>query len=68
VSPTINPSQPKNQRAHLVTAVPGPKSQELRRREDAHMAPGLQGYAVMWIVGTSATLLHLRKTPITNLL
>jgi 4-aminobutyrate aminotransferase-like enzyme len=47
VSSTINPTQPKNQRAQLVTAVPGPKSQELRRREDAHMAPGLQGYAVM---------------------
>ena len=44
---TVNPSQPKNQRAQLTTAVPGPKSQELRRREDAHMAPGLQGYAVM---------------------
>ena len=47
MSSPINPCQPKNQRAHLVTAVPGPKSQELRRREDAHMAPGLQGYAVM---------------------
>ena len=44
---TINPSQPKNQRAQLTTAVPGPKSQALRQREDAHMAPGLQGYAVM---------------------
>ena len=43
----INPSQPKNQRAQLTTAVPGPKSLELRQREDAHMAPGLQGYAVM---------------------
>jgi len=47
VNSTVNPSQPKNQRAQLTTAVPGPKSQELRRREDAHMAPGLQGYAVM---------------------
>ena len=44
---TVNPSQPKNQRAQLATAVPGPKSQKLRQREDAHMAPGLQGYAVM---------------------
>ncbi|HEX2657027.1 MAG TPA: aminotransferase class III-fold pyridoxal phosphate-dependent enzyme, partial [Polyangia bacterium] len=42
-----NPSQPKDQRAHLRTAVPGPKSRELRAREDAHVAPGLQGYAVM---------------------
>ncbi len=47
MSSTVNPSQPKNQRVQLATAVPGPKSQELRRREDAHMAPGLQGYAVM---------------------
>jgi 4-aminobutyrate aminotransferase/(S)-3-amino-2-methylpropionate transaminase len=47
VSAIVNPSQPKNQRADLRGPVPGPKSQELRRREDAHMAPGLQGYAVM---------------------
>jgi 4-aminobutyrate aminotransferase-like enzyme len=47
VNSTVNPSQPKNQHAQLKTAVPGPKSQELRQREDAHMAPGLQGYAVM---------------------
>jgi 4-aminobutyrate aminotransferase / (S)-3-amino-2-methylpropionate transaminase / 5-aminovalerate transaminase len=31
----------------LRTSVPGPISRELRAREDAHMAPGLQGYAVM---------------------
>ena len=31
----------------LSTAVPGPRSRALRAREDAHMAPGLQGYAVM---------------------
>ena len=42
-----NPSQPKDQRPLLRTAIPGPKSQSLRAREDAHMAPGLQGYAVM---------------------
>jgi len=41
------PSHPKNQRVHLRTVVPGPKSRELRAREDAHIAPGLQGYAVM---------------------
>ncbi|HEX4406638.1 MAG TPA: aminotransferase class III-fold pyridoxal phosphate-dependent enzyme, partial [Polyangia bacterium] len=39
-------SQPKNQKADLKTAVPGPASRALRAREDAHMAPGLQGYAV----------------------
>ena len=41
-----NPSQPKDQKIHLQTAVPGPKSKELRAREDAFIAPGLQGYAV----------------------
>jgi 4-aminobutyrate aminotransferase/(S)-3-amino-2-methylpropionate transaminase len=41
------PTHPKNQRVHLRTAVPGPKSRELRAREDAHIAPGLQGYATM---------------------
>jgi 4-aminobutyrate aminotransferase/(S)-3-amino-2-methylpropionate transaminase len=41
------PSHPANQKVHLRTVVPGPKSCELRRREDAHIAPGLQGYAVM---------------------
>jgi 4-aminobutyrate aminotransferase/(S)-3-amino-2-methylpropionate transaminase len=41
------PSHPLNQKVKLKTVVPGPKSRELRRREDAHIAPGLQGYAVM---------------------
>ncbi len=40
-------SHPKNQRVHLKTMVPGPRSTELREREDAHIAPGLQGYALM---------------------
>jgi len=31
----------------LKSPVPGPRSRELRSREDAHVAPGLQGYAVM---------------------
>jgi 4-aminobutyrate aminotransferase-like enzyme len=39
--------QPKNQRAALRTAVPGPESAALRAREEAHAAPGLQNYAVM---------------------
>jgi len=43
----MNESQPKNQKAALKTAVPGPESRALRAREDAHAAPGLQGYAVM---------------------
>jgi len=41
------PSHPPNQKAHVATVVPGPKSRELRRREEAHIAPGLQGYAVL---------------------
>ncbi len=43
----MNHSQPKNQKAVLKTAVPGPESRALRAREDVHAAPGLQGYAVM---------------------
>ncbi len=38
---------PVDQKIHLKTIVPGPKSVALRQREDAHIAPGLQGYAVM---------------------
>jgi 4-aminobutyrate aminotransferase / (S)-3-amino-2-methylpropionate transaminase / 5-aminovalerate transaminase len=47
MSAAINPSQPKDQRACVRGPVPGPKSQALRRREEAHLAPGLQGYAVL---------------------
>jgi 4-aminobutyrate aminotransferase / (S)-3-amino-2-methylpropionate transaminase / 5-aminovalerate transaminase len=43
----MNPTQPKNQQAKIHTEVPGPKSKALRAREDAHIAPGLQGYALM---------------------
>ncbi|HVZ74441.1 MAG TPA: aspartate aminotransferase family protein [Polyangia bacterium] len=42
----MNESQPKDQRATLKTEIPGPQSRALRAREDAHMAPGLQSYAV----------------------
>jgi 4-aminobutyrate aminotransferase-like enzyme len=41
------PSHPRDQKVHLKTVVPGPNSRALREREDAHIAPGLQGYAVM---------------------
>ena len=41
------PSHPLNQKARLVTQIPGPKSQAIRAREDAHLAPGLQGFALM---------------------
>jgi 4-aminobutyrate aminotransferase-like enzyme len=43
----VTTSHPKDQKVHLKTVVPGPKSTALRKREDAHIAPGLQGYAVM---------------------
>ena len=39
--------QPANQNRHLATAIPGPKSRALRAREDAYLAPGAQGYALM---------------------
>jgi 4-aminobutyrate aminotransferase / (S)-3-amino-2-methylpropionate transaminase / 5-aminovalerate transaminase len=39
--------QPANQNRHLVTAIPGPQSRALRAREDAHLAPGAQGYALL---------------------
>lgn len=39
--------QPTKQDREIRTAIPGPKSQALRAREDAHLAPGVQGYAVM---------------------
>lgn len=41
------PSHPRDQKVHLKTVVPGPTSRSLRAREDAHIAPGLQGYALM---------------------
>jgi len=42
----LNPSQPKDQRAVLKTVIPGPRSNALRAREEAHLAPGVQGYAI----------------------
>ncbi len=42
----INASQPKNQKAQIKTAIPGPKSRELRAREEKNLAPGLQGFAL----------------------
>ena len=43
----MNPSQPKDQRPSVRTPPPGPKSMALRAREDAALAPGLQGFALM---------------------
>jgi 4-aminobutyrate aminotransferase/(S)-3-amino-2-methylpropionate transaminase len=45
--PVLVARSPRDQKVHLKTIVPGPKSRALREREDAHIAPGLQGYAVM---------------------
>jgi 4-aminobutyrate aminotransferase-like enzyme len=42
----VSPSQPKNQRVSLKTVVPGPNSRAFRAREDAHLAPGVQAYAL----------------------
>jgi len=39
--------QPKNQKANLKTEIPGPKSKSIRAREEKHLAPGLQGFALM---------------------
>lgn len=38
--------QPKNQTPVVRTEIPGPKSRALRTREDEHLAPGLQGFAL----------------------
>jgi 4-aminobutyrate aminotransferase / (S)-3-amino-2-methylpropionate transaminase / 5-aminovalerate transaminase len=43
----VSRRSPVDQKVHLETIVPGPKSRSLREREDAHIAPGLQGYALM---------------------
>jgi 4-aminobutyrate aminotransferase-like enzyme len=40
-------SQPQNQKPLLKTKIPGPLSRALREREDAHLAPGLQNFALM---------------------
>ena len=40
-------NQPKNQKPLIKTAIPGPLSQALRRREDEHLAPGLQNFALL---------------------
>ncbi len=39
--------QPRNQKPSIKTAVPGPQSKALRGREDQHLAPGLQRFALL---------------------
>ena len=46
--------QPKNQKPHIQTPIPGPQSRALRAREDAHLAPGLQGFALYAGIAVSA--------------
>ncbi|HKU37649.1 MAG TPA: aspartate aminotransferase family protein [Polyangiales bacterium] len=58
----MNDSQPKRQRVHLRTVLPGPKSRELRAREDAHLAPGVQSYAVT----TGIAVAHASGSAITD--
>jgi 4-aminobutyrate aminotransferase-like enzyme len=55
-------SQPANQNVSLVTEVPGPKSRTLRAREDEHLAPGAQGYALM----AGVVVDHARGTAVTD--
>jgi 4-aminobutyrate aminotransferase-like enzyme len=43
--------QPKSQKPLIKTAIPGPQSQQLRKREDAHLAPGLQNFAMLAGIG-----------------
>jgi 4-aminobutyrate aminotransferase/(S)-3-amino-2-methylpropionate transaminase len=43
----VKPTHPADQKPRVVGEIPGPKSRALRAREDAHIAPGLQGYATM---------------------
>jgi 4-aminobutyrate aminotransferase/(S)-3-amino-2-methylpropionate transaminase len=40
-------SQPKNQKANLITTIPGTKSRKIRAEEDLFIADGLQGFALM---------------------
>jgi 4-aminobutyrate aminotransferase-like enzyme len=39
--------QPKNQKPVIRTAIPGPQSRAIRKREDEHLAPGLQNFALL---------------------
>jgi 4-aminobutyrate aminotransferase/(S)-3-amino-2-methylpropionate transaminase len=43
----LRPTRSTSQRAEIRTSVPGPRSRALRAREDALLAPGVQGFATM---------------------
>jgi 4-aminobutyrate aminotransferase-like enzyme len=55
-------SQPKDQRPQLTTEIPGPRSRALRAREDAHLAPGAQNYALL----AGIVVEHARGTAVTD--
>ena len=44
---TETSSQPTNQKPTIKTSIPGPESRAWRAREDQHLSPGLQGFALM---------------------
>lgn len=56
------PSHPVNQQVVLRTPIPGPRSQALRQREDAHLAPGAQAYALL----AGIVVDHAENTAITD--
>jgi 4-aminobutyrate aminotransferase-like enzyme len=58
----MNTSQPKNQKAHLTTEIPGPKSRKIIERELEHIAPGLQRFAQM----AGIALDHARGSAVTD--
>ena len=39
--------QPRQQKATVKTVIPGPSSKALRQREEEHLAPGLQNFALL---------------------
>ena len=40
-------TQPRNQKSSIITSIPGPKSRELRKKEDQFLAPGMQNFALL---------------------
>ncbi len=47
ISLSMDSHQPKHQKALLKTEIPGPLSTSLRKKEDEHLAPGLQHFAIL---------------------
>jgi len=55
--------QPRQQKATIKTVIPGPLSKALRQREDKHLAPGLQNFALL----TGIAVKEARGSAITDL-